>query len=181
MKCSIKNKDKAIGDLESELKAIKSCMVEYFQNENLSVDLDRARSNQSKDKNFEEKKKQLPEIQYMLKTLKVIRKYEVNCNETFVIFVQIQEKLSNLKKERDEIKADLDKTEFKLKESNGKYYIIIKLLVFTQFICLLVYKDDNKALKEKLDLAEEELRKTKEYLSKEKIKSEIIAELYEPK
>ena len=34
-------------------------------------------------------------------------------------------------------------------------------------------------MKEKLDITEEELKKTREYLAKEKVKSDVIAEFYE--
>ena len=34
-------------------------------------------------------------------------------------------------------------------------------------------------MKEKLDITEEELKKTREYLTMEKVKSDVIAEFYE--
>ena len=70
-KHTLKNKDKVIADLESEIKVLQGCLVEYLQMENFVVDIDQAHCSQSEEKKFKEKKNQLQKIEGMLKTVKV--------------------------------------------------------------------------------------------------------------
>ena len=70
-KCTLKNKDKAIGDLECEIKVLQGCLVEYFQMEQFMMDIDQAHSSQSEETKFNQRKQQLQKIEDMLKTVKV--------------------------------------------------------------------------------------------------------------